>query len=129
MLSDGTLAYLALVASLRLETNATLLAFDEPETHLHPELQARVMTLLESASVSVPVVVATHSDVLLDVLDSPEKAAVVLDVEEDRSSTLRRLDATSLQRWLKDYRGIGNLRAADYLPHVLGPRNDSDDAN
>ena len=72
-LSDGTLAFLAWVALYRAPRPqpAALLAFDEPELHLHPHLLMRVLDLLESLSQTSPVLIATHSDRLLDGLSRP----------------------------------------------------------
>lgn len=119
VLSDGTLAYLAFVALTRANTDTSLIAFDEPETHLHPGLLARVVDLLEEASTGRQVVLATHSDRLLDALSSPADAVVLTELDERGDTRLLRPDAARLARWLEEYRGIGDLRAAGHVASVM----------
>src|SRR5439155_15678001 len=83
-LSDGSLAYLALVDLYRLPTHASLLAFDEPELHLHPELLMRALDFFEAMARDRPVLLATHSDRLLDGLSEPSRAAVLCELDEER---------------------------------------------
>ncbi len=118
-LSDGVLSYLAFVALFRLDQGRTLLAFDEPELHLHPGLLMRVLGMLEVMSDRYPVVIATHSDRLLDGLSDPAKSVVVTELDERARTRLRRLDPEALQRWIGDYRGLGDLRADGELVSVL----------
>lgn len=118
-LSDGVLSYLAFVALFRLEEGRTLLAFDEPELHLHPGLLMRVLGMLEVMSDRYPVVIATHSDRLLDGLTDPAKSVVVTELDERARTRLRRLDPEALSKWVVDYRGLGDLRADGELVSVL----------
>lgn len=118
-LADGVLSYLAFVAMFRLDQHRTLLAFDEPELHMHPGLLARVLGMLEAMAERYPVVLATHSDRLLDGLSDPAASVVVTELDEDRRTCLRRLDADQLSQWIDDYRGLGELRADGELPSVL----------
>jgi predicted ATPase len=116
-LSDGTLALLALIAITRLDGGdapRSLLVLDEPDLHLHPGAIGQVVALLEECSAKHPVVIATHSDRLLDSLSEPASATVLCDLDERRSLRLRRPDKPQLERWLAEYRGIGELRAEGY---------------
>lgn len=115
-LSDGQLAYLALLAlgELGREYPPSLLAIDEPTANLHPNLAVRVAWLLEELAAHSPVVVATHSDRFLDALSEPQASAVLCELDASRSTQLRRPDASYLAQWLEDYRGLGALRAAGY---------------
>lgn len=115
-LSDGTLAYLAWVALFRAPRPQppALLAFDEPELHLHPHLLMRVLDFLESLSQTAPVLVATHSDRLLDGLSRPAEQAVLCELDDQGRTQLRRPDQESLARWMERYRGIGELRGAGH---------------
>lgn len=108
-LSSGMLAFLAWVALVRHnDSSASLIAFDEPELHLHPSLLGRVTALLETLAESQPVVIATHSRRLLDHLTDPLESVVLCDlVEPARATRLRRPDAEMLGRWLHDYDGLG----------------------
>ena len=118
-LSEGQLGYLAFLALAELHQHRSVLAFDEPELHLHPSLLARVVWLLEEASEHAPVILATHSDRLLDALADPVAGIVLCDLDENRGVRLRRPNAGKLAEWLEDYRGFGSLRAEGYDAHVF----------
>lgn len=120
-LSEGQLAYLLFLALVELDEERSLLAFDEPETHLHPELLGRVVYLLEEAAREYPVVVATHSDRMLDALERPAESVVLCDLDERGRTVLKRPNAEVLEPWLQKYSGIGSLRTAGYQQHVFMP--------
>ncbi|MBA4696605.1 MAG: AAA family ATPase [Legionella sp.] len=63
-LSDGTLRYLCLIAALLSPRPATLLALNEPETSLHPELMQPLAELIAVASQYSQLWVTTHSQAL-----------------------------------------------------------------
>ncbi len=115
-LSDGMLAYLAFVAVFRLadEGKCGLLAFDEPETHMHPELLARVMDFMHSAAEARPVLLSTHSDRLLDCLENPAGSVVLCELDDRKATRLQRPDPKRLSSWLKHYSGIGTVRTAGH---------------
>jgi predicted ATPase len=120
VLSDGVLAYLAFVALLRLGAPRSLLAFDEPELHLHPALLMRVLGMFETMAAATSVLLATHSDRLLDGLEEPEDAAVLCEIDAPpRTSVLRRPDPAALAAFLKSYRGLGDVRAAGHERSVM----------
>jgi predicted ATPase len=119
MLSEGELSYLAFVALCELQEGRSVLAFDEPELHLHPALLARVVWMLEDASRTAPVILATHSDRLLDALNDPAGSVVLCELDETGSVQLRRPAQDRLEDWLRDYRGLGALRAEGYESHVF----------
>jgi predicted ATPase len=75
-LSDGQIAYLCFLALFEFHESRSLLVFDEPEVHLHPQLLARVAWLFEEAASKAPVIVATHSDRFLDSLSALSVAHV-----------------------------------------------------
>ena len=75
-LSEGQIAYVAMVAAVELAGSRGALLLDEPDIHYHPELSVNLMLMLEELSGQCPVVVATHSDRMLDALQDP--AASVL---------------------------------------------------
>lgn len=117
-LSDGELAFLAFVAVLRLGGNG-LLAFDEPETHLHPAMVTRVLDFIESAAHRRPVIVATQSDRLLDSLLDPARSVVVCELDAERRTILQRLDRGGLERWRDRYSGVGEIRHAGHLRSII----------
>lgn len=121
-LSDGTLAYLAFVALARLPSERTLLAFDEPELHLHPSLLTRVVSMFASISKRCPVILATHSDRVLDSLLDPAASAVLCELDEERATRLVRPDPELLRKWLTDFRGLGELRGAGLQSAVMQVR-------
>jgi predicted ATPase len=118
--SDGELSYLTFVALTRLASSRSVLALDEPELHLHPALLARVLGLLEDAATRQPVLLATHSDRLLDMLEEPARSVVVCERDEHNATVLRRLDGSALPRWLERYQGgLGRLREDGELGSVI----------
>ncbi len=121
-LSDGQLCYLAFVGLFRLHARspASVLAFDEPDLHLHPRLLQRVVGFLEAMGRTAPVVIATHSDRLLDLLADPASSVVVCDLDAKHATRLRRPDRARLAEWLDDYTGLGAVRSAGYLQAVVG---------
>ena len=54
-----------------------MIAIDEPEQHLHPELLYRLVGLLEQASAKHRIIVTTHSDALLSYLSDPTCVVLV----------------------------------------------------
>jgi predicted ATPase len=125
-LADGHLAYLAFVALVQLDEGRSLLAFDEPEHHLHPGLLTRVVQLLELASKKYPVVIATHSDRLLDCLPDPAAAVRVCELDPRQRTSLAQLDSELLDKWLQRYSGLGQIRAQGQLRSAIA--RDEDDA-
>ncbi len=67
-LSDGTLHYLCLLAALLSPRPPRLLAFNEPETSLHPDLLPALADLLAAAASRSQVWVTTHSERLAALL-------------------------------------------------------------
>jgi predicted ATPase len=123
-LSEGTLALLALIAISKLdggEQPRSLLVLDEPDLHLHPGAIRHLVQILERCAERHPVVVATHSDHFLDHLSDPARSTVLCDLDEQRHLRLQRPDPPTLQSWLRDYRGIGHLRAEGYASLVFPP--------
>jgi predicted ATPase len=118
-LSDGTLSWLAFVAIHRMSRPGEFLAFDEPELHLHPGLLFRVVEMFESLAKARPVLLATHSDRLLDFLHTPDKSVVVCELDSNRVTHLRRPDPDALREWMQRYSGYGAIRGAGYEASLL----------
>jgi predicted ATPase len=119
-LSDGQLTWLAFIALTHLNRGRSLLAIDEPELHLHPALLGRVMSMLTNLPGGAPVVVCTHSDRVLELLEDPAASVRVCSLSGGRAE-VSRLDAETLPQWLEQYGDLGQLRAAGVLPRVLAP--------
>src|SRR5262249_40027530 len=81
-IADGVLAFLAFVAMFRLHPERSLLCFDEPELYLHPRLLLRVLGFFEAIAESCPVILATHSDRLLDGLRDPARSVVLCELDD-----------------------------------------------
>jgi len=126
-ISDGQLSYLALLGVLRLQRPAppALVVFDEPDLHLHPSLARRLIADLEIFARSTSVLIATQSDAMLDMLAEPARSSVLCELDERHATRLVRPDRDTLARWLEDYRGLGELRAAGYenvvFPSLVSP--------
>ncbi len=116
-LSDGQIAWLCFIAMTRLNEGRSLLAVDEPELHLHPQLLGGVLALL--SELGTPVVLATHADRILELLDDPADAVRVCRLDEQGRAAVVRIDADALQPWMAKFGDLGRLRAAGYLPRVL----------
>ena len=99
LLSDGTLRYLSLLAILLHPTPPPLIALEEPELGLHPDVVAEVAKLRMQASSRTQIVVTSHSRMLVDALTDHPSSVVVC--EKDRGdSHFERLDGTRLKAWL-----------------------------
>lgn len=101
-LSDGTLRYLSLLAILLDPKPPLLVAIEEPELGLHPDLIPTVAELLVDASRRMQLVVTTHSRTLIDSL-SDNPSSVVVCEQEDGESRFERLDGNRLKVWLDDF--------------------------
>ena len=106
-LSDGTLRYLCLLSILLHPAPPPLVAIEEPELGLHPDLLPTLADLLVDASQRTQLVVTTHSDILVDALTEKPESIVVCE-KHDGQTEMRRLDRNDLEKWLKDYR-LGEL--------------------
>jgi predicted ATPase len=106
-LSDGTLRYLSLLAILLHPEPAPLVAIEEPELGLHPDVLPHLAELLVAASQRTQLVVTTHSRILVDAL-SHRPSSVVICTKEDGASRFERLDEAGLREWLEKY-SLGDL--------------------
>ncbi len=105
--SDGTLRFLCLIAILVVPQPPPLIAIEEPEPGLHPDVQGRLAELLLDASERTQLVVSTHSDILVDALTERPEAIVVCE-KVSGSTQLERLNSEKLKPWLEKYR-LGEL--------------------
>ena len=106
-LSDGTIRFVALLASLLSVTPPPLLCIEEPELGLHPDAVALLADLLVEASDRMQLIVTTHSDALVGALTSQPDAIVACE-RPGPSTELRRLDPNQLSEWLENY-SLGDL--------------------
>ena len=109
-LSDGSLRYLCLLAILLDPEPPPLIAIEEPEVGLHPDLMHKLADLLLDASNRCQLVVTTHSDILIDALAEHPESVVVCE-KRDGQTVMQRLDRDELTPWLEKYR-LGQLWTA-----------------
>lgn len=117
--SDGMFTWLAVLAALATAPKGSLVAFDEPEASLHPEVLRLLVGQMEVHSQSVgPVVLCTHADRLLDYLHNPAGAVRVLDAPTVRGGSsetmLQRLNEAELDEWRGQY-SLSQLRVRGLL--------------
>ena len=101
-LSDGTIRFIALLATLLAPDPPPLVCIEEPELGLHPDAVALLADLLVEASQRMQLVVTTHSDALVSALTN-QPAAIVACERPGAGTVLRRLDPEKLAHWLDDY--------------------------
>lgn len=106
-LSDGTLRYVCLLAILLHPEPPSMIAIEEPELGLHPDLMPTIARLLIDASSKTQLLVTTHSKALVDAL-TPRPDAVIVCEKTPRGSTFERLDGRKLSAWLEKY-SLGEL--------------------
>lgn len=102
--SDGTLRFIAL-ATLFLQPPELLpqvIFVDEPELGLHPQAVDVLASMVQKATESTQVIMATQSPRLLDSFEYKD----IIVAEKDRETgctVLNRLDENDVKTWLEDY--------------------------
>lgn len=119
-LSDGQLSWLGFVAMTRLNPERSLLAIDEPELHMHPSLLGRVMSLLGTTKRQSPVLLSTHSDRVLELIDDPAGAARICELHGSKA-VISTINKEELPKWLDEFGDLGQLRSSGYLHKLLTP--------
>ena len=115
-LSDGSLRYIFLLAILLDPDPPPLMAIEEPEMGLHPDLIPGIADLLVDASNRCQLIVTTHSDILVDALTENYESVVVCE-KHDGQTNMRRLSESELSHWLEKYR-LGELWTSGQLGGV-----------
>ena len=106
-LSDGTIRFMAILATLLNPSPPPLVCIEEPELGLHPDAVVLLAGLLVDASSRMQLVVTTHSDALVSAL-STHSDSVVTCQWRGGGTALRRVDPEGLLSWLEDYT-LGDL--------------------
>lgn len=119
-MSSGMRVYLALLAALHAPDRPSLLAFDEPERSLHPHALRRLVKVIESRAEQLPILVATHSDRLLDFLEAPSEALRITRHSAKSGVTLETIAPDVLRAWLAEYT-LSELRAREMLEAPAAP--------
>lgn len=102
-LSDGTLRFLLLIAILANPEPGDLIAIDEPETGLHPNMLPIIAELARRAAGRTQVILTTHSPQLLDAFTGEEPPTTTVAEWVDGETKLSVLDGEELRRWLQHY--------------------------
>ena len=108
-LSDGTLRYLSLLTVLLDPHPPPLIAIEEPELGLHPDVVFGLAPLLVEASERTQLIVTTHSPTLIDALTDYPSSVVVCD-KYDGQTRFKRVDPKALESWIGD-QGLGEVWA------------------
>ena len=101
-LSDGTLRYLSLLTVLLDPDPPPLIAIEEPELGLHPDIVFELAKLLVEASERTQLVVTTHSHTLVDALTDHPTSVVACDKHEGQT-WFKRADPEALEAWLDEH--------------------------
>lgn len=101
-ISDGTVRFISLLATLLAPEPPPLLCVDEPELGLHPDAMPLLADLFVEASSRMQLIVTTHSDSLVSALT--EYASAVMVCENQAGTVLKRVDPGTLTTWLETYR-------------------------
>lgn len=113
-MSEGMWSFLSFLAAVLPAERAPLIAFDEPDNHLHPSALRRMVSLLEDASSRATVVFTSHSSRVLDELGEPEKSLVICE-PTDEGTSMRELDPVEAKAWIEAYDGPSALRKRGLL--------------
>lgn len=105
--SDGTIRFAAVLATLLAPSAPSILCIEEPELGLHPDAAAAFAEVLVETSERTQVVVTTHSEALIAVLTDHPEALVVCERREETTS-LRRLEPGEVEEWMDEYT-LGDL--------------------
>lgn len=116
-LSDGTLRFICLTTLLLqpTELQPETIIVDEPELGLHPYAITMFAEMVKQISAKKQIIISTQSVELLNEFDV--KDVVVVNKDDDGSSTFKRLNEDELQIWLDDY-SLGDL----WQKNILGGR-------
>lgn len=101
-LSDGTVRFIAILATLLAPSPPPLVCIEKPELGLHPDALTLITDLLIEAAERMQLVVTTHSDALISELSQRPEAVVTCE-RLGTATTLERVDPERLAHWLKDY--------------------------
>ena len=101
-LSDGTIRFMAILATLLSPWPPPLICIEEPELGLHPDAVVFLAELLVEASSRMQIVVTTHSDTLVSAL-SARPEGVVTCQWRGGGTVLDRVDPQELRTWLAKY--------------------------
>jgi predicted ATPase len=101
--SDGTLAFLRLIALLYEPSAPMILAIEEPEVGLHPDAIRIFADAVKEGSIGKQILITTHSPELVDAFSDDPEAIVVCEKDPEQGTQFRRLSSKELKAWLELY--------------------------
>ncbi len=121
--SDGTLRFLAMLATLLGEGPGGLYFFEEIENGLHPSRLHLLIDLIErqTAKGKIQVVATTHSPELLSIVndDTFANLSVVCRLENGDDAVIRPVSKLQNARELRKSQGLGELLAGGWMEDAL----------
>ena len=130
--SDGTLRFLALLATLLGKYPEGLYFFEEIDTGIHPARLHLLMDLIErlTAKQDIQIITTTHApDLLTFVNDSTfENMSVVCRLENSSDAIIRRVAELPNARELRKSQGLGRLLTEGWIETALAFTEDYDEA-
>jgi predicted ATPase len=131
-MSDGTLRFLAMLASLLGPQSARLYFFEEIDNGIHPSRLRLLLDLIErqTEKAAIQVVTTTHSPDLLSMISDRtfESTSVVFQPPGGAGATIRRVADLPRARELRSSQGLGRLHAAGWMEDVLFFSDDTAEA-
>jgi len=130
--SDGTLRFLAMLATLLGKYPEGLHFFEEIDTGIHPARQSLLLELIEKQTEKkkIQIITTTHApDMLNFVNDSTfENISVVCRLENSHDAIIRRVAELPNARELRKSQGLGKLLTEGWMETALYFTEDYDDA-
>lgn len=96
-ISDGSLRYLLLECIFYNPNRGWLVAIDEPERGLHPDMIKSVGDMLKNASRNCQIIVATHSPHLLNQFELDD--VIVFEKDEENKTVVKRISEDEFDDW------------------------------
>ena len=113
-MSDGTLRSLGLLTAVYQRPVPSLLAFEEPETTIHPGALGAILDLLRHASRKMQVIVTTHSPEVLDAEWIRDNNLRIVDWQEGATRVMP-ISKASRQALQQHLMGAGELFRSNAL--------------
>lgn len=100
-ISDGTLRFLLLESIFYNPLRGMLVAIDEPERGLHPDMIKSVADMMKSAAATSQIIAATHSPHLLNQFELED--ILVFEKQEDNSTIVNTISEEDFPDWPGEY--------------------------
>lgn len=100
-ISDGTLRFLLLESIFYNPLRGNLVAIDEPEKGLHPDMIRSVAEMIKHASQKTQLIIATHSPHLLNQFELED--ILVFEKDENNTTIVKNITEEDFPDWEGDY--------------------------